>query len=727
MTEEIKFSADISQLMNLIINAFYSKNEIFLRELLSNSSDALEKIRFESLTDKSCLDSNPDLKIMISVNRENGELSIEDTGIGMTRDDLINNLGTIAKSGTRQFIERIQEQGKSKENPLEQIGQFGVGFYSSFLVADNVKIYTKHNSEQELIWESTSQELYTISVNPEPVLKRGTRIVLKIKETEKEYLETNRIKEVIQQYVQFINYPIEILETKTETYEEPIEDNNENLDEERDRDEPEIEEVEEQENEDKQEKPTTKTVTKEVDEWTVVNNVKPIWTRKPIDISQNEYNLFFNSINKNKANGDPISYKHFNVEGETDIKSILYIPDKQMDMFGGGENQRQHNIKLYVKKVFIKDNVEGLVPEWLNFMVGVVDSENIPLNVSRELLQQNRAISTINKVVVKKSIELFQELADNDNDKYMKFYNNYSKMLKLGIHEDSKNRDRLIKLLRFYSLKHENEYIGFDDYISEMDPSENKIYYISGPNIQAIKNSPFVETFKQRNIDVLFFDDAIDEYMLQQISKFNDKTLVNIAKDGIKFDEDNIKQKTQEYANLIKYFKDTLGQQVQDVKVSDRLTSAPCMLSSAEFGWTANMERIMKAQALRNTQMDQFMGARKILEINLEHRLLKQINQQIGDETKHKNLTNIIQLLYDTALLNSGFILEKPTEYANRVNDMLTVGFCQDDEDDDQENVCVSVEEQDNEETINIKHDEPVDSGDVEVLDNTHDNLEEVD
>ena len=706
MTEQIKFSADISQLMNLIINAFYSKNEIFLRELLSNSSDALEKIRFESLTDKSSLDSTQDLKIMISVNRDNGELLIEDTGIGMTRDDLVNNLGTIAKSGTRQFIEQIKQQNKSNENSLEQIGQFGVGFYSSFLVADNVKIYTKHNNEKELIWESTSDESYTITENPEPVLKRGTRIVLKIKETQKEFLETTRIKEVIHQYMQFINYPIEILETKTETYEEPIEQ--EETENQEEKDEPEIEEVKE---ENQEEKPTTKTVTREVDTWSVVNNMKPIWTRKACDISDNEYNNFFKSITTNgMTSNDPISYKHFSVEGETDIKSILYIPDKEMNMFGGGDNQREHNIKLYVKKVFIKNNVEGLVPEWLNFMVGVVDSDNIPLNVSRELLQQNKVISIINKVIVKKSIELFQELADNDDNKYNKFYDNYSKMLKLGIHEDNKNRERLMPLLRFHSIKHEDKYISFNDYVSEMDASQNNIYYITGANIQSIKNSPFIETFKQRNIDVLFFVDAIDEYMLQQITQFNDKQLVNIAKDGIKFDEENIKQKTEEYASLIKYFKDSLGSQVQDVKISDRLTTTPCMLSSAEFGWTANMERIMKAQALRNTQMDQFMGARKILEINLEHKLIKQVNSKIGDENNDKNLKNIIQLLYDTALLNSGFTLEKPSEYATRVNDMLTAGFC--DEEDD-------IIEDDNS-AINIKDEETVECGEVE-------NLEEVD
>ena len=705
MTEQIKFSADISQLMNLIINAFYSKNEIFLRELLSNSSDALEKIRFESLTDKSSLDSNPDLKIMISVNRDNGELLIEDTGIGMTREDLVNNLGTIAKSGTRQFIEHIKEQNKSNENSLEQIGQFGVGFYSSFLVADNVKIYTKHNNEKELIWESTSDESYTITENPEPLLKRGTRIVLKIKETQKEFLETTRIKEVIQQYMQFINYPIEILETKMETYEEPIEQQDtEDVEDVEEKDEPDIEEVKE---ENQEEKPTTKTTTREVDTWSVVNNMKPIWTRKACDISENEYTDFYKSIIKTgTSSNDPISYKHFSVEGETDIKSIIYIPDKEMNMFGGGDNQREHNIKLYVKKVFIKNNVEGLVPEWLNFIVGVVDSDNIPLNVSRELLQQNKVINIINKVIVKKSIELFQELSDNDNNKYIKFYDNYSKMLKLGIHEDSKNRDRLMPLLRFNSIKHEDKYISFDDYVSEMDPSQNKIYYITGANIQSIKNSPFIETFKQRDIDVLYFVDAIDEYMLQQITQFNDKQLVNIAKDGIKFDEENIKQKTEEYASLIKYFKDCLGSSVQDVKISDRLTNTPCMLSSAEFGWTANMERIMKAQALRNTQMDQFMGARKILEINLEHKVIKEINNKICDEKNHKHVSNIIHLLYDTALLNSGFTLDKPSEYAKRVNDMLTVGFCDVIED---ENNVINIKDKEIDECVEVEDLEEVD------------------
>ena len=725
MSQEIEFNADISQLMKLIVNAFYSKNEIFLRELLSNSSDALEKIRFQSLTDKSVLDTNTELKIRISIDKDNKNIIIEDSGIGMTREDLINNIGTIAKSGTKQFIENI----KSKTD-IEQIGQFGVGFYSCFLVAKSVKLYTKHNSDKEYIWESDSEKSYTITENSETTISRGTRLILSINDENHEYLNTNKLKTVIEQYMQFINYPIEILETKTIEIEEKVEcQENADTQENKDIDEPEIEDLHEDKS-NLDEKITT-TIQKEVDEWVQINKVKPIWTRHTNEVTQDEYINFYKSIMRKTE--EPISYKHFTIEGQDDIKSILYIPEYQPNLFGGNE-QKTHGVKLYVKKIFIKDNCDGLVPEWLNFMVGLIDSQNLKLNVSRELLQETKSIYNMKKIITKKSIEMFQELAENDVDKYTKFYYNYSKMLKLGIHEDERNREKLINLLRFKTLFNQDKQISFQDYLTNMSQTQEKIYYIIGPNFEAIKNSPFLEGFNSKKLDVLFFDDAIDEYMIQQIKEYQGKALVNITRDGIKFDEENIKKMTEESVDLIDFFKTSLPNLVENVKISDRLSSTPCMLSTSEYGWTANMERIMKAQALRNNDMDKYMTAKKILEINLNHSLIKMIKMKLNIPDETNKLKSLIRVLYDTALLNSGFVIEKPSELATRINKMLSVNFCDEDDILDIEKLEIKEELQhhviDNEITEKIEIHEELNETTSDINDiekKYNDELEEVD
>lgn len=660
-SETIEFNADINQLMNLIINAFYSKNEIFLRELLSNSSDALEKIRYESLTDKSALDSTSDLKIKVSVDKINKSLIIEDTGIGMTRKDLIENLGTIARSGTKSFMEKLKEASKE----VDQIGQFGVGFYSSFLVADHVTVYTKHNSDKEYIWESNSDKSYTITENTESTLSRGTRMVLKLKESQEEYLDINTIKETVKKYTQFINFPIEILETKTIE----VDEENEDTKEDNENDEPTIEEI------DESKENTTKKVEKQVDEWTVINDVKPIWTKKPEDVTSEEYNNFYKSFTKEYM--DPVAYKHFNTEGQLELNSILYVPDSNgMNMFQQN-NDVKNEIKLYVRKVFIKDNCEGLLPQWLNFMKGIVDSNDIPLNVSRELLQQNKIIKAISKVLVKKSIELFNEIAEDD-EKYKKFYDLYSKMLKLGIHEDTVNRDKLTKLLRYYSLNSSEKFISLDNYLENMQENQTSIYYITGQSREAISNSPFIEKCKKRGEDVLYFTDPIDEYMVNSVGEYSGKKLVDLSKEGLLLDEEATKKRTEEYKEFIDFFKNKLGRKVNDVKITDRLDSVPCMLSSAQFGWTANMERIMKAQALRNDSMDQFMGAKKILELNLDHRIIKMVYRKYKDDKESEKLGRLLDLLYETAILSSGFNLDTPTQYAKKVNNLIEVGFCDD-------------------------------------------------
>jgi len=759
-SQEHNFDADISQLMNLIVNAFYSTKEIFVRELLSNSSDALEKLRYESLLDKSVLDSNSDLKIKVSVNSENNTISIEDSGIGMTRNDLINNLGTIARSGTKNFLDNL----KSGDNSIDQIGQFGVGFYSSFLVADKVVLFTKHNDECEYVWESTADKSYTITENTDPVLKRGTRIVLYVKEDQKEYLDINNLKTIIKKYTQFINYPIELEEHREIEEEVEISDDDSG-----DEDGKEMaasesvaseavaseavaseavaseavaseavaseavaseavtseavtseaatseavaseattsEEVESEaatSEEVESESATseavaseakeinlesgsesnkkTKKIKKTITEWNVVNEQKPIWCRKSEDITSDEYQSFYKSISNDSS--DALVYKHFQAEGQLEFKCLLYIPERpQHNMFQTGENKK--NIKLYVKKIFIMDDCKELCPEWLKFVQGIVDSNDIPLNVSRELLQQNKVLKQIKKVIIKKSIELFNEIAEDD-EKYVKFYNNYSKMIKLGVHEDNKNRDKLMKLLRYYSSNSQDEYISLDSYVEKMSDDQDKIYYITGQNKQSLVCSPFIEQLKLKGYNVLFFTDPIDEYMVQSVKTYSDKKLVDVSKEGIKFDEEGLKKKEEENKELIKFLKDTLGDRVQNVKISDRLKDTPCVLVTAEYGWSANMERILKAQALRNDQMDQFMGAKKIFEINLDHKIMRTLKEKMSDKELVNQCKDITFLLYDTAQINSGFTLDKPSDYANKVNRMVELGFCGDIEDDEED------------------------------------------
>ena len=672
--EEISFTADISQLMNLIINSFYSKKEIFLRELLSNSSDALEKIRHKSLQDSNVLSSEPDLKIRVKSIEEDKCLVISDTGVGMTRDDLVNCLGTIAKSGTKAFLESVDKKD------VETIGQFGVGFYSAFLVADRVKVVTKHNDDKEYVWESNSDKTFTLTSNDEGTLKRGTEIYLYLKEDELEYLKMDRVKTVIKQYTEFINYPIELWESKEverEVAVEDEEDSPEGVEGDSPSDEPKIEEVEE-EKEEKSEAPKTKKIKETVSEWKVVNDEKPIWCQKPEDVDEEKYKSFYKKLTGEYS--DPLAHKHFHTEGNLECDCLLYVPERPpFDVFDGGQGKKR-NIKLYVKKVFIMDDCEELVPEWLKFVRGVVDSNDIQLNVSREILQQSRVLSQIKNIIIKKSIELMNEIAE-DEDKFKKFYEHYDKMIKLGVHEDSKNRDKLVELLRYNSVNNSDKLISLKEYVENMKEEDKSIYYICGDNKESLSKSPLIERIKQKGHDVLYFTDPIDEYMVQNVREYMEKKLVDVSKEGIKFDEDEIKKKTEENKALIDFIKEQLGTRVTEVKVSDRLASTPCVLTTAEFGWTANMERIMKAQALRNSQIDQFMGARKIMELNTGHLIMRTLREKLGNETNHKQCKDIVELLYSNAILNSGFILENPSEYADKVNKMIEVGFCDAEED----------------------------------------------
>ena len=691
-----RFQADVGRVMDIIINSLYSDKDIFLRELVSNAADACDKKRFLSLTNNNGPSvATNQLSIKIKADAEKQTVTIEDSGVGMTRAELINNLGRIAQSGTRAFMEAL---GKGTAD-VNLIGQFGVGFYSSYLVANKVEVVTKSMQEGSplLKWESDSGSTFTIAdvsndSTVEPLTDgSGTRIILHLKEDAMAYSEASKLEELLNRYSEFIEFPISLWKEST-TYEK-------------------VPDVEANEKLEPGEEPKMKTVPKTTSDFKRMNNQKPIWLRSPKDVTEDEYKEFYKSAFR-ASYDQPQKWTHFALEGQVECKALLYIPgmlpfELSRDMF----DSNSRNIRLYVKRVFINDKFEDIMPRWLKFIRGVVDSNDLPLNVSREILQKSKVLSIINKRLVRKSLDMIREIADaeektrkkkteekkevaedatkeddteedDDSGKYIQFWNNFGKYLKVGAIEDEKNREEIIPLLRFFSSKSGEEYTSFDRYIENMPENQKSIYYVTGEGRKNAMLQPVIEKLTSRGFEVLLMTEPLDEITMESIRTYKDKDVVDATKEGLDLEEKDEEAKkkkeelTEKYGNVLEYLELELKGKVQKVSVSTLLTDSPAALVQGAYGVSPTMQRYMRAQSVASGggDLDSLQGMNQaVLEINPNHPIVMDLAKMIdggkvdADETK-----NYAMLIYDVASMTSGYDVSDPGSFAKRIMKLMT-------------------------------------------------------
>ncbi len=630
-----QFKTEVQQLLNLIINSLYSNKEIFLRELISNSSDALDKLRFKAQTDPDILDEDTELKIKIEPDKDKRTLSVTDNGIGMTYDEVIDNIGTIAKSGTAAFLQALEQCRNQESLAAELIGQFGVGFYSSFIVADKVTLFTRAPGEEKGVkWESSGDGSYTIEEIDRK--ERGTCVLLELKkpaEDEADFTEEWAIRHIVKTHSDFVRYPI-VMDVEKE---EEIPD--------------------EQKLTDSEGKPIGENTRKVIREETL-NSMKAIWARDKKEITEEEYKDFYKHVSHDW--NDPLTHLHVKLEGVTEYTALLYIPSKApMDLF---QVERQHGIKLYCKRVFIMDNCQELMPEYLRFVKGVVDAPDLDLNISREILQQNTLVRNIRKNLVKKVLELIKGL---DDEKYETFYEEFGNVIKEGIASDWENKDKITDLLRYKTTKSDGKYVSLKDYVANMKTDQKYIYYITGENLTILMNSPHLEKLKEKDYEVLLMTDPIDELVVQTVQTYEEKTLKSAEKGDLDLDEKKEEDKKEEYKSLFEFIQSTLDEKVKEVKPSTHLKDSVSCLSGNEYDMSAYMEKVMKAMGKEPPPV------KRILELNMNHPFMEKIKTLYEKEKDNPALKDYTALLFDMAVIAEGGKVENPSRFNKMVGDMM--------------------------------------------------------
>jgi molecular chaperone HtpG len=618
--ETLQFETEVSQLLHLMIHSLYSNKEIFLRELISNASDACDKLRFEAISDDSLLSEDSELKIQVEYDKESRTVTIRDNGIGMSRDEVVSNVGTIAKSGTKEFLDKLTGD-QSKDSHL--IGQFGVGFYSAFIVADKVTLITRRaglEKNQSVQWESEGTGSYTLEeVEKE---QRGTEVILHLKKDEDDFLSGWRLKSIISTYSDHVPLPIEMLE----------EDDKGEI----------------------------------TENWETVNKASALWVRPKSEITEEEYKEFYKHVGHDFA--DPLLWTHNRVEGKTEYTSLLYVPSQApFDLF---EPNTKHGVKLYVQRVFIMDDADKLLPRYMRFVRGVIDSNDLPLNISREILQSNKVIDNIRSGSVKKVLGLLEKLAKNESDKYQEFWNVFGKVLKEGPGEDFANKEKIAKLLRFASTHQDSDAqtVSLDDYIARMKPEQEKVYFITADTYAAAKNSPHLEIFKEKGIEVLLLSDRVDEWLMSHLNEYQDKSFSSVAKGELDLDklgsEEDKKEREKaekDAEGLIERIKKVLDEKVEDVRVSHRLTSSPACIVLSEHDMALYMQNLMKQAG------HDMPTSKPVLEINPTHALV----QRMENEQAEDRFEDWARILFDQAILAEGGQLEDPATFVNRLNQMI--------------------------------------------------------